>query len=391
MRTYEKTHPWLTFQIDLERLPAAFWIVCGEIQARCDEISHTPLRPELVEKLHHVYLAKGVAATTAIEGNTLTEQEVLQIVEGTMPPLSESREYLKTEVDNVLRACNSIANVATDNNNRVPPLLHASMIKGFNREVLANIPLKPEIIPGEYRTGSYGVPGYRGAPASDCTFLVDHLCQWLNDPSFVESSNPTVTGFLRATIAHLNIAWIHPFGDGNGRTARLIEFTCLLLAGVPKPAAHLLSNHYNLTRSQYYRQLQMASEKQSPYDFLHYSARGFLDGLNEALRDIRDGNLQTVWEHYIFDFFRSSTDLTDSDKRRRNLVLAIARERTPVPDWKIMSLTEDLAHAYTGKTPKTATRDINWLIENKILLRESDKHLRPNYEIVQRMLPRKRG
>ncbi len=38
------------------------------------------------------------------------------------------------------------------------------------------------------------------------------------------------------------MAWIHPFGDGNGRTARLLEFLILARCGmVPLPAAHLLS------------------------------------------------------------------------------------------------------------------------------------------------------
>jgi len=41
---------------------------------------------------------------------------------------------------------------------------------------------------------------------------------------------------------------IHPFGDSNGRTARLIEFYILLRAGLPDMVSHILSNHYNDTR-----------------------------------------------------------------------------------------------------------------------------------------------
>jgi hypothetical protein len=53
---------------------------------------------------------------------------------------------------------------------------------------------------------------------------------------------------IAAVVAHVYFEWIHPFGDGNGRTGRLIELKLLLEAGVPQPAAHLLSNHYNATR-----------------------------------------------------------------------------------------------------------------------------------------------
>ena len=55
---------------------------------------------------------------------------------------------------------------------------------------------------------------------------------------------------LRAITAHLYLIWIHPFGDGNGRLARLVEFTILLKSGIPSIAAHLLSNHYNATAEQ---------------------------------------------------------------------------------------------------------------------------------------------
>jgi Fic/DOC family len=40
---------------------------------------------------------------------------------------------------------------------------------------------------------------------------------------------------VKAILAHLYIAWIHPFGDGNGRAARLMELRILLEAGVPMP------------------------------------------------------------------------------------------------------------------------------------------------------------
>ncbi len=44
-------------------------------------------------------------------------------------------------------------------------------------------------------------------------------------------------------------------------------------------AAHLLSNHYKLTRDQYYRELETASRNQSSTSFLVYAIQGFLDGL----------------------------------------------------------------------------------------------------------------
>ncbi len=69
-----------------------------------------------------------------------------------------------------------------------------------------------------------------------------------------------VVVYKSASLAHLYLAWIRPFGDGNGRTARLCEYLVLVTSGAPTSAAHLISNHCNKTRNEYYRQLQFASE-----------------------------------------------------------------------------------------------------------------------------------
>src|SRR5437773_1002279 len=81
-RKYEKTHPWLRFKVDLSRASPAFWIMLGECQSKCENISGVPLRPDVAKLLGQVYLAKGAHGTTAIEGNTLSEEEVLRQVQG---------------------------------------------------------------------------------------------------------------------------------------------------------------------------------------------------------------------------------------------------------------------------------------------------------------------
>ncbi|MBV9999500.1 MAG: Fic family protein [Verrucomicrobia bacterium] len=101
---------------------------------------------------------------------------------------------------------------------------------------------------------------YRGAPPDDCPLLVDRLCEWFSSSDFSPLKGlETVYAIVKTVVAHLYLAWIHPFDDGNGRTSRLVEFYLLLHAGIPSPAAHLLSNHYNQTRTEYYRQLRNAS------------------------------------------------------------------------------------------------------------------------------------
>lgn len=104
---YTKTHPWLTFQVDLQNAPPSFWLVLGECQSKCEHLANVPLRPDIATKLHEVYLAKGLWGTTSIEGNTLTEEEVLRHIQGRLE-LPPTKEYLKQEIDNILQECNKM-------------------------------------------------------------------------------------------------------------------------------------------------------------------------------------------------------------------------------------------------------------------------------------------
>lgn len=213
-RTYRDSHPWVTFTFNLTHLTPLDWINMGEAWSKCDHIAGVPLQPDVAHRLHQVYLAKGVHATTQIEGNTLSEDEVRKRVEGDLE-LPESQEYLGIEVDNVLRACDVIANdLAEGRDMRLTP----ERIKLFNRMVLEGLPVKEGVVPGEVRTDSVVVGNvYRGAPWQDCDYLLNELCNWLDSMvADVDEHWRRPMRLIRAVLAHLYLAWIHPFGDGNG-------------------------------------------------------------------------------------------------------------------------------------------------------------------------------
>ena len=94
MRKYETTHPWLqSFETDyLVRVPPRIWMTLGEIKAKCEHLTGIPLMRQTAHELYQVYLARGVLGTTAIEGNTLSEEDVRAHMEGKLK-LPESKEY----------------------------------------------------------------------------------------------------------------------------------------------------------------------------------------------------------------------------------------------------------------------------------------------------------
>src|SRR6266545_5306177 len=49
--------------------------------------------------------------------------------------------------------------------------------------------LEDHVVPGEIRHRSVVVGNYRGAPAQDCEYLIERLCDWLNGPDFAPRSD----------------------------------------------------------------------------------------------------------------------------------------------------------------------------------------------------------
>jgi len=381
MRTYEKTHSALTFSVDLTRPMPELWMLLGEARSKIEHLASSPLKPEVAARLHTLFLAKGVLATTAIEGNTLTEEEVVELVEGRLR-LPPSQEYLAREIQNIVHAFNDIS--AEVLSGQLRPL-SKELFEEYNAAILDDLDVDEDVVPGRLRDHSVVVGRYRAAPAEDCEYLLQRLAEWLEtgfDPPSPDWALPYA--ILRAIIAHLYLAWMHPFGDGNGRTARLTELRILLAARVATVATHLLSNHYNLTRTEYYRQLDRASRTGDPLPFITYAIRGFVDGLRAQLIRVTDQQFADRWEQYIYETFGRRR--TPADDRRLNLVLALTREPAPVPPQRLRHLTPELAEAYAG-TVRTLARDINALVSLGLIERVPRLGYRPRSHIIRSFMP----
>lgn len=247
------------------------------------------------------------------------------------------------------------------------------------------MPLTESVSPGLIRDYDVGVGRYRGAPHEDCEYLLTKLCTWLNVEGLLPNEELKIaSGVLKAIVAHLYLAWIHPFGDGNGRTARLVEFQLLLLSGVPTAAAHLLSNHYNLTRTEYYRQLDLASKSGGDViPFIQYALQGLGDGLDEQLQTIRAQQFHVFWMNHVHSSFRQK--VTPADLRRRQLVVDLSEETEPVPIVQLRYVSPKIAEAYAGKTDRTIRRDLNAL-ERMNLIRRSFEGVEIKRELMSAFL-----
>jgi len=384
-RIYERTHPWITFRADLKDISYKTWLLLGEAQSKCSHIEGAPLLPQVADELHTIYISRGIYGTTAIEGNTLSEDEVRHRIKGELP-LPKSREYQGREIDNILSISNDIVrDLIAD-----PRLkLTADRIREFNRRVLDGLPVKDDVAPGVTRQHSVtvGINSYRGAPAEDCDYLLDKLANWLNELAAPDDAPELVfpIAVLKAVLAHLYIAWIHPFADGNGRTARLIELQLMVQAGISTPAAHLLSNHYNMTRDRYLVELDRTSSREDypVREFVHYALEGFVDQLKEQISTIRDQQFLVTWQHLVHMSYRDEE--TPAKVRQRHLVLDLNPG-----EWysrsKIRDVSTRVAVEYAGRESKTITRDLNELERRGLIIRDGQRFI-ANHRQVEAFLP----
>ena len=373
-REYHNTHPWISFQLDLRQADPRLWVLFGQIVASGEFMSRARLPPKVASEMARIYLAKGVQATVAIEGNTLSEEEVLAQIDDQLE-LPASKEYLGREVGNVVDAANGI--VRRIHRGDAPPVT-AEFVADCNGRILTGLSevLGDEVEPGRVRKHSVGVGGYRGAPARDCEYLLGRLGDWLEGiPPITllgtESDNYVATGVLRAVLAHLYIAWIHPFGDGNGRTARLIELS-LLARVLPFPSALLLSNHYHDTRAAYYRELARSSQanqrRGDPVAFLLYALQGLSDGLRAQCTAVTRVHHEIGWRDFVYRRF-DDEELSSAMLRRRQLLLELPPVSDPIPKEQIPIHSMKLAHSYARLNPKTLDRDLSWLLEEGLVVR----------------------
>ena len=383
------SHPHISFENNWHVSEDTLFML-GQCEAIIRIISNAPLEPEYRRKLLQVSLRKGAQATTAIEGNTLSEEEIVKIDEG--GKLAPSKEYLQTEVQNVISALNQIrSEVIRDGKDH---LITPELIKTFHYNIGKNLGEHLRAAPGQFRNAGHNVVvgSYKPPLGKDVIPLVIQLCDWLKGTFHYEDGKQNfIEQVIQAIVCHVYIAWIHPFGDGNGRTARLIEFYLLLRAGLPDIASHILSNHYNNTREEYYRQLDLAGKEKDLSRFIAYAVLGFRDGLNEVLDVVQLNVLKTAWRNYIYEILDSKKAAGKTKaivKRRRNVALNFPTDAFQTIDY-LLNNNAIFAREYANYSSITLQRDLLELEKLGLIVTDNDK-FKANIEILKDSMPLKK-
>ena len=369
------THDFISFPAKLSNISAQTWLSMGDAQATINAIKAMPLPPFDHEILTRIYLAKALHGTTAIEGNSLSELDVMRIVSGPVNLDASQGEDL-LQIQNMSEAFMTVAQDIISGEAG----FSLDSFNSYHRIALKGLVDEAEL--GRFRAYNVEVGAYLAPPAADCEILLRQFCDWLSDdsvPSFGYVGYDLAWSVVKAVVAHVYFAWIHLYGDGNGQMARLIEQAFLLRAGVPAAVAHVPSYVYSRTRGQYYAELQKSHGEftDGAYpstgdfcEFIEYALAGFGKELEQMLSMICDAQLRTLYRDYIRGFFPET--MTAAQQRRLRLANLLGEQfaGTTLSWFDLMDLRDAGHLTDTNLSDNALDRDLEALIRMGLLTRE---------------------
>jgi Fic family protein len=195
--------------------------------------------------LRRTTLARAVQGSNSIEGYHASVEDVVAVMEGEEP--LDADEETRHAIEGYRDAMTYVLQLGVS-----PPMppLDASLVKSLHFMMLKYDLTKN---PGQWRPGEVWVENpdgevvYDAPPRDELDGLVSEVLANTND----SGGNPIV----RAAMAHLNLALVHPFSDGNGRMARCVQSYVLAGEGPLSPEFLSIEEYLGRNTTAYYEVL----------------------------------------------------------------------------------------------------------------------------------------
>ena len=230
-------------------------------------IANAPLIPKWQVSLRREALIQSAHSSTAIEGNPLTFDEVSELAAGREIMVNRKD---KQEVLNYLEALERIPEFAEKSPFKKSDLLkiHKLVVKDTLDQVddEGNFRNRQVVV----RNRATGQITFKPPETEDVLSLVDDFLKWFKSSEAVE-----LDPVLYAGITHYEIARIHPFIDGNGRTARIMASLVFYIRGFDVKRFFALDDYYDNDRKPYYDALKTVDQKtRDTTTWLEYFSEG---------------------------------------------------------------------------------------------------------------------
>jgi Fic family protein len=315
-----------------------------------------PYQRSWVEGLRKIQLKREISGTSKIEGADFTDRELEVALEEEEQPSRAALTRSQRQARGAMRAYRWIAQIPDDQpiNGDLIRRLHFAIVKDADDD---------HCPPGQLRERDqnvhFGSPRHRGADGGDeCERMFEKLCYAVQHE--FRGNDPLV----QAVAAHYHFAAIHPFLDGNGRTARALASILLQRAGLRDVCFIPLSNYYYDEKAKYLSTLsEVRANSHDLTPFLIFSLKGIALQCQRLTSEIQVYLSKALFRNLMHDLF---TRLQSPRKRvildrQLEILEALLEGSGTVEIWKLFARIERL---YSDKTnPKRVyIRDLNGLV-----------------------------
>jgi Fic family protein len=218
------------------------------IEAAKEAVSHLPITTSVLASLRESARLYSTHYSTRIEGNRLTQEQVSKVVEKQQH--FPGRERDEREVLGYYAAIEKVEQFAAAKGavtEQQIKLLHALVMAGGSSRVKSTPFRDGQNVIRDSRSNRIV---YMPPEAKDVPTLMKELVAWIGTSAASGLPSP-----IRAGIAHYQFATIHPYYDGNGRTARLLTTLILHLGGYDLKGLYSLEEYYARNLPAYYEAL----------------------------------------------------------------------------------------------------------------------------------------
>ena len=319
-----------------------------------------PHLPQWIEEIQEEQLRLEAAGTSRIEGAEFTQREQ----DEALAPDAAARTDL-THSQRQLRAANAAYRWLREQPANRP--VTAEFILDIHRRIVSGCD-DDDCEPGALRPDAwnvtFGTPRCRGAAGgAECQDAFAALSDAI-DGEFRQHD-----GIIQAIAAHYHIGAMHPFGDGNGRTARALEAFMLRRAGVNNLVMVSLSNYYYEHKDEYLAAL--SESRQSGHDLtplLRFALPAVAARCNAVAATIVDNNKRTLFRQFarsLFGQLRSPRRRVLAERQLQILETLLRDGPTRDGPTEVMRFMEKVSPHYASlKFPERAlVRDIMGLFE----------------------------
>jgi Fic family protein len=325
-----------------------------EAKAAILSLRATPYQRDWVDKLQEIQLKMEVAGTSRIEGAEFTDREL----EAALDPRKRMNDLLTRSQRQARAAAQTyrwIAKLADD----LP--VSEDLVASIHRRMVTECD-DDHCAPGRVRNQdenvTFGFPRHRGCPGGEpCTRAFSSLIRALQTE--YREHDP----LIQAIALHYHFAAMHPYLDGNGRTARALEALILQRAGLRDTAFIAMSNYYYEEKPEYLRVL--AEVRARGHDltwFINFSLKGVSVQCERLFKEIKVQIQRAVFRNVMYDLFHR---LESPRKRviaeRQIEILKILLDRDQIVLSELVKQTSSM-YARLQNPQKALFRDINSLI-----------------------------